>query len=459
MSDPSPPPVLFIACLSLLFLFAVPQVSHSQVQGWDGEARSPLRGTSATGHLEQMTGQKIGRSQSSGMSRTPMKGMGGMGSMVGMMMLQSIISEALDASAATSQQAAQRAELEAWMKAEKQRLTDLVTQQRGKRELEDKVSIEELRAAMGGQSDGGKPSSDLASALSDPQAVIHNPGGTPFFGSGGGSVSMSAFAVDAVKPTVDLSQRASDAPRIPENQTQASRVQTASAVRQVQLRTQAAKKLQVMIKENQNPVILDKRLQKLEEDLAEVLRQARELQNRFDAIAKDYALYEKTVDSVTLKSIERALSLLVDASGDKLLEGWKNLRYDPDKWNRTLQAMDKINEVATLTKFGIEHAEQSKDIYDDEWKAWNSSSGPGLKEDLDFIFQNLPAEIFGKFSPHYKLGKFMLDTSLDTRKLFVDLKDLQATSKAYLSKQQQIDIKIKSLVKAIKERRQQLASN
>jgi len=52
----------------------------------------------------------------------------------------------------------------------------------------------------------------------------------------------------------------------------------------------------------------------------------------------------------------------------------------------------------------------------------------------------------------------MVNTALDIRKDFVELKDLECTTKAYMGKQQQIDNKIKRLTKAIKEERQQLAS-
>lgn len=54
MSDHSPPPVRLIACLSILLLFAFPQVSHSK---------------SAIGQLEDLTGQKIQRDPVGGRER------------------------------------------------------------------------------------------------------------------------------------------------------------------------------------------------------------------------------------------------------------------------------------------------------------------------------------------------------------------------------------------------------
>ena len=157
MSDHSPPPVRYIACLSLLLLFAFPQVSHSQ---------------SAIGQLEDITGQKIQRynvksPNTPGMPKSPAGSMG-------LMLFQSLLGEALNAGAdsqASAQQAAQRAELQAWMAQEQQRLTAMVAQQRVRRDQDDKASMEEMAKAMGSGFDTPMPKSDLASALSDPNVV------------------------------------------------------------------------------------------------------------------------------------------------------------------------------------------------------------------------------------------------------------------------------------------------
>ena len=425
----------------------------------------PALAQSAIGQLEAMTGQRINPLQLRGM---PQANLGAIGGMIGLMMLQSVITVAMQAGTThnaglTRGQAAQRAELEAWMKAEQQRLADLVKQQRAKRDAEDKASIEQMAAVLSEQWDGARPASDLASALSDPNVVVQNPTGTQFFGQGGGSATMEVFSADGSKPAVDLSQRNSDMPSIPGRQNQVSSLptaKTAPAVRNVQLRSQAARKLQTMIKENHNPKILDKRLQSLEDELQKAILQAEELRDNFQATAKEYDLYEKRVGSVTRTTLMRGLSLALDigpdlivkSSGEALVKRLDALRYDPKKWNRTLQAMDNINNVAMVTSEGILYAQQSKEIYEYECEVWNRSEGD-LKKDLDFIAENLPV-----LSENYKIGKFMVNTALDIRKDFVELKDLECTTKAYLGKQQQIDIKIKRLTKAIKEERQQLAS-
>ncbi|GEM_PF-1995615 len=422
MSDRSLP-AIFVACVSLLFLFAFPQVSHSQGINFD----SP-----SAGNKLPITPYKAGGMPSwGGMPRGG--GMGGIGGMIGMMMLQSVVTGAMQGGNAQLTQ--QQAQLSAWMQAQQQQLANLIQQQRAARDALDQQTSAENIAAMSDGAAPAAPGSDLASALSDPNAVISNPGGTPFFGDGGGSANNDVFALAPVQPPVDLSQATSNVPNIPGNQSQI-------AVRQVQIRVQAAKKLQTMIKENHNPKILNQRLQTLEQELAEALRQAQELRDKFNATGKDYELLDQELASLTPALLHRGLSLALDfgavETSGEILGRLTKLRANQDEWEKTMHALNLIDSAVSMSAGSIQY----------------SLSEKTLDDALDLIGTSLQTGLPG---PYYSLGKIMVDTALDIHKGSVDLQGLEGTTKAYFGKLQQINGQIKRITKAIHEERQQLA--
>lgn len=405
MSDRFSSPIIFIACFFLLLLLTFPQVSHSQ---------------SAIGQLEQMTGQKIQRSNvNSSMSQTP-------GEIVGLMLFQAIISEALNANAADNSQAAvqQRVELEAWLKGEQRRLNNLIKQQRARRDVEDKASMEEIAKAMGSGFDTPMPNSDLASALSDPNVV-----------------DLRDYPVDQPLVVRNLKQAPSGLP----------------------FQSPAARKLQKMIKENQDVRKLFERQRRLEGQLAAIQQWGKNLQNRSETVAKNFDEYEKWLISVSGETLMEGVSLalmqganlawklteekITKAMGQTMLDRLTDLRNNPVEYKKTLQALDDISEIVSMTSDSVNYAVSEKKLMDA----------------LDLIGENLPR------SSYYTLGRSIVDSSMviskeckimsETRKL----EDANAyggglkLGQAYWQNQKKIDQELGGLIKAIQENREQLA--
>jgi hypothetical protein len=388
-----------------LLLFAFPQISHPQ---------------SAIGQLETMTGQKIQRySVKSPMPQSPAGSMG-------LMLFQSILSEALNAGAdsqASGQQAAQRAELDAWLKAEQQRLNNQVNQQRARRDVEDKASMEEMAKAMGSGFDTPMPKSDLASALSDPNVV-----------------DLRGYPVDKPLVVRNLKQ----APAMP-------------------FQSPVARKLAEMIKENQDARKLYQRQRSLENQLAAIQQRAKDLQSKSEATAKEFDEYEKWLVSVSGKTLMEGLSLaltqgaslaweynqekMTKAMGQTMLDRLTDLRNNPIEYKKTLQAMEDISQGVSMTSDSINYAVSEKKLMDS----------------LDLIGKNLPG------SSYYTLGRSMLESGLTIRKqikIMSEIRKLEDAKsyggelklgKAYWENQEKIDKEFSGLFKAIKENRQQLA--
>jgi hypothetical protein len=403
MSDHSSPPVIFITCLSLLLLIAFPQVSHSQ---------------SAIGQLEQMTGQKIIRyNVNSPMLQTP-------GGIMGMMLLQSIISEALSENAADNSQGAvqQRAELEAWLKGEQQRLNNLVKQQRAKRDVEDIASMEEMTKALGSGFDTPIPNSDLASALSDPNVV-----------------DLRGYPVDKPLFIKNLEQ----APDLP-------------------FQSPVARKLRKMINENQDARKLYQRQRCLEDQLTAIQQRAKDIQNSSEATAKDFDDYEKWLVSVTGETLMEGLSLILTQStqliskkemtkamGRTMLDRLTELRNNPIEYDKTLEAMGVIINATFLTSDSINYAVSEKKLMDA----------------VDLIGGNIP----GVKSIHFKYGRSLYisgRTLAKEKEIWDEIQKLESAKtsrgelklgQTYWQNQKKIDQEIRGLIKTIKENREQLA--
>jgi len=123
-----------------------------------------------------------------------------------------------------------------------------------------------------------------------------------------------------------------------------------------------------------------------------------------------------------------------------------DLRNDPVKWEKNMKALEVISTATLMGRDSINYAVSERQ----------------LENALELIADSLARGIPEKYSPHYTLGKSMIKSGLTIGKeieIMGEMRAAEGTTQAYLAKQKQLEIQIKSLVKAIKERRQQLALN
>jgi len=378
-------------------------------------------------------------------STAPTAGMPRMPAAVGGMMLMSTIMQVaiqgLMQGAANAQVRAQHraqvAQMQKWLEAEQVRIANLVAQQRSLRDAESKAGLDEIAKAMSDQWDSGKGPTDVASALSDPGVVDLRPQGTPFFGTGGDS------------SVVDLRDRTRDIPEI----TDGKKPPLTEKASKPMPPSESARKLQRMIKDNQNPAKLNANLQKLEDQLAKSKVLSEKIKADADFSPQDLQALYQSLSPAIQEGMLRGLSLSMDFSDPEgLINFYKAMKSNPARMNKLLDAMNTINDFADFAnRYDKFKPGELKDAM------WNEANRD-LTRDLDF-FRTQNA-----VNPRqFQIGKNMIKESMDLAqgreelgKIEVRVK-IKGLSPFFWDRKKQLDLQAQRLAETTRGARRELA--
>lgn len=367
----------------------------------------------------------------------------------GMMMMNTILQTAIqgmiDGAAnaqVRAQHKAQFEEMQRWIAAEQQRLAHLVSQQRSLRDAESKAGLDEIAKALSDQWDSGKGPAGVASALSDPGVGDLSPQGTPFFGTGGDS------------SVVDLRERTGDIPQIPDSKKPPRGEKASKPVPP----SETAKKLQRMIRDNQDPARLNANLKKLENQLMKTKDLSEKIKEDANFSPQDLESWDRSLAQAAQEGMLRGLSLVMDFQGDQasgpqgLINWYKEMKKNPTRMNQALNAMNNINDFADFA----DHYDKFKpgELKDIIWNEANRN----LMRDLDF-FRSPNASNAGQF----QTGKNMVNESMglaegreELGKIEVRVK-IKGLSPFFWDRKKQLDEKVQRLAETTRGARRELA--
>ncbi|MCL4502715.1 MAG: hypothetical protein M1438_12850 [Deltaproteobacteria bacterium] len=440
MSERFSLPQFFIPAALCLALFSTPQ--NLRAQGWTGTAGRQLQGLTGA-HLNKFTYHGMPKVAAGGVPTMP-------ASMGGMMMMSGLLSVAMqglmDAASnaqVRAQRQAQYQEMQRWMAQEQERLAELVARQRAKRDREDQADMDELAKAMSAPWDGGKAPSDLASALRDPVASDSRPQGTAFFGLGGESKT----GWEGESKTVDLRDRTRDTPEIPSGK---KPIKPATGPIQ---QTETGRKLQKMIRENQDPAKLDANLNKLENLLSQSQERAEKIKQVQNLSPQDLQAWDRCVALAAQEGMLRGLSLAMDFRGAQDLINWyKGIKKNPARMDQLLKALNNINEFAEFAdhydKFELG---ELKDII------WNEANR-NLMNDLEFFRRQNAVN-----HANFEFGKNIINDSValaqgreELGKIEVRVK-IEGLSPFFWDRKKQLEQQARKLAETARGARQELA--
>jgi hypothetical protein len=361
--------------------------------------------------------------------------------MGGMMIMNSIMQVAIQGlmqgahnAQVRAQQKAQAAQIQQWLAAEQERIANLVAQQRSLRDAEVKAGQDELAKALSDQWDAGKGPTGLGSALSDPGVV--RPQGTPFFGTGGDS------------SVADLRDRTRDIPEIPDGK----KLPLKEKAFKPTPPSESARKLQQMMKDNHDPARLDGNLKNFENQLAKIKELSEKINKGMNFSPQDLQALNQSLTPVIQEGLLRGISLVMGLGPEDLITFYKEMKANPIRMNKLLDAMNTVNE---FTNFAYRYDKfKPGELKDAMWNEANR----GLMRDLDFFrTQNVVN------SGQFQTGKNMIKESMDLAQSREELGKIEVRVKIkglspfFWDRKKQLDQQVQKLAETTRGARRDLA--
>jgi hypothetical protein len=373
----------------------------------------------------------------------PAAGISGMPAAVGgMMLMNSIMQVAIQGlmqgaknSQLQARHKAQAAQIQQWLAAEQVRIAKLVAQQRSLRDAEVKAGQDELAKALSDRWDAGKGPTGVGSALSDPEVVDLRPQGTPFFGTGGDS------------SVVDLRDRTRDIPEIPDGNKPPLNQKAFKPTPP----SESARKLQRMMKDNHNPARLDANLKKLEDQLARIKGLSEKINTGMNYSPQDLQALNRALTPVIQEGLLRGISLVMGLGPEDLITFYKEMKTNPARMNKLLDAMNTVNQVADFAN----HYDKFKpgELKDGMWNEANRN----IMRDLDFFRTQNAVN-----SKQFQTGKNMVKESMDLAQSREELGKIEVRVKIkglspfFWDRKKQLDQQVQKLADTTRGARREL---